>query len=53
MLLLFAECFGRCLDAAKFTAKTLAKGVVSKQIGRMKSKIQGIIDAGGYHDKND
>ena len=34
-------------------AKSLPKGVVSKQIGRTKGNIQGIIDAGGYHAKND
>ena len=34
-------------------AKSLPRGFVRKQIAKMKGNIKGIIDAGGYHAKND
>ena len=57
-LMLETEPTGRESKAAflarlKKCAQSLPKGAISKQIGRMKGNIQGIIDAGGYHAKND
>ena len=34
-------------------AKTLPRGTVAKQISQMKGRIQGVIDAKGYHPKRD
>ena len=34
-------------------ARSLPRGFIRKVIGRMKSNIQGVIDAGGFHAKND
>ena len=35
------------------SAKQLPRGVVQKVISRMRQNIQGVIDARGYHAKND
>ena len=35
------------------TARSLPRSFVRKVLGRMKGNIQGVIDAGGYHAKND
>jgi len=42
--------FLKRLDDAR---KALPRGFVKKTIAKMKSKIQGVIDAKGYHSKND
>ena len=34
-------------------ARSLPRGFTRKVIGRMKSNIEGVIDAGGFHAKND
>ena len=34
-------------------AKTLPRGYVSKQIGRMKDQVAGVVSAGGHHSKRD
>ena len=34
-------------------AKTLPRGYVAKQIGRMKEQVAGVVSAGGYRSKRD
>ena len=41
------------LKRLKRCAKTLPKGYVAKMIGRMKANLQGLVDAKGWHAKND
>lgn len=41
------------LSRLERTAKSLPRAFVRKVIGRMRGNIQGVIEAGGYHAKND
>ena len=34
-------------------AKTLPRGYVAKQIGRMKEQVAGVVSVGGYHSMRD
>ena len=41
------------LERLAKTARTLPRGFVRKAIGRMRANVEGVLDAGGYHAKND
>ena len=41
------------LSRLESTARTLPRSYTRKVLGRMKGNLQAVIDAGGYHAKND
>jgi len=48
-----AETKADYLSRLERTAKSLPRAFVRKVLGRMRGNIQGVIEAGGYHAKND